>query len=271
LYQFFNNQTAASKHDEPSAYPFSSSEEAGKQAKRERSASKRSVHFESERENAHGLLSKIQSAITGKFSPKGGRAVKPALRNKSHSASSKCHGEASSSFKILADPKDDLAAMSKSTILNKGKGGSTVLDEPRIEDDDHQHAPAFKVKSTIVSKPTYKDKGKAVALNASDLNPHTSPFYASDSSNDPTVERRPDYNEKDKGRFTVARAPADADLNSPQWESISEDSPVPGTNPTSRDQGKDKTVAVEGPSKNRNAQTDGLAPEDDCVINDSPS
>lgn len=271
LYQYSNNQITASKHDEPSAYPFSSSEEAGKLAKHERSATKRSVHFESERENAHGLLSKIQSAITGKFSPKGGRPVKPALRNKSHSASSKRHSEVSSPSKILADPKDDLAAMSKSTILDKGKGEPTVLDEPRIEDGNHQHAPAPKVKSTAGNKPTYKDKGKAVALNASGLDPDTSPFYASDSGDDPTVERRLDYNEKGRGRSTVASAPTHADLSSPQWESISEDSPVPGTKYISRDQGKGKTVAVEGSSRNRNVQTDLLALEDDCVIDDSPS
>ena len=226
LYRYFESRTAAPQCDEPSTNLFGTGDMAGKQANHERSASKRSVHFDHDSKNPHGRLSKINSAVTRKSSPKGGRPAKPALKISGNSESSKHPSEADGPSKLPAKCEDDVAAMNKPIVLDKGKG-------------------------------------KATAVDPYGANPNASPFHASDSSDDTTIERRLDREVKGDTKAVDANDPARTLLGSPQWESISEESP--GVNV------KGRPVTGQESSQNYNAQTDGSALEDDIAVDDRSS
>ena len=98
-------------------------EETSAELELEQRASTRSVHFEDQQPGtAQGFLSKMYSAIVDKGVPKHGRPLKPALKNMSKAESGEhATSKAGNSSRHVSDPEDAIAAMSKPTILDKGK------------------------------------------------------------------------------------------------------------------------------------------------------
>lgn len=228
------NHNSSSSPSIPPTIP----EETSEQLELERCASKESVRFENERlEDAQGLPSKIYSAFTGRRAPENERPpeierpLKPALNNIDQIASTEhptCETDTSPACTSGPDNKEVVAAMSQSTILDKGKGKASVANRSR-EDDS------------------------------------TSFRRGLGSKSGPEAESKSIKKEMRKGKIDNSGIKGGI---SAQYTSAPRDIFRDVDRPTEIDKGKGKAVAAEDGQNDPNAQADASALDDDFVIGD---
>lgn len=217
LYRYTPVNTRAPRSSASSSSLSETSGEAGDQDQARRRTSRRSVHFEDQR----GFFAKMYTALADRVAPKNKSSLKPAMKNHGTTSAGELPApEASALLRDLLEPEDKVGAVSKSAITDKDTG--------KAEDGTSQHASGSGVDSTYGSRPTYQNKGKGKATEAS-----TVERFASASGS-----AQPTYKGKGKGKAVAVEEAPDNRKNqtdgpAPEEECAIEDSPPPQHAPQS--------------------------------------